>query len=424
MQHLCSRTLKPSHTTSFLDKWTSYLEDFRANPSVMLESVKELKIPGISSHTSETASESAGPELFSSKTLKELSQVKRPMENQFSNMSSENWKDWVTSQRQEYSQRVKSQHPTRESGSSSWGTPSTMDVLPPRSPEALARAKKKGGCKNLREEVKNWQTPTTVDIERTPEGMAKRKAYRESIGRKYVEGCLTEQVKNWPTASVSDPEGGSQADRVEWTESGPKLRKKGKPHMTYGAKLRDAVESHEQNWPTPTTAEGTKIGNQPNYGQVGLSNHPSIVGHPDRAKLKKSGKNQESWLTPRVLEVDEDYENYQKRMQKSGNPKNVGKKNPANLTMQAKSQESWPTPRANKVHPEITDQNREQLANRRKANLEEDVAGHCGKATGKLNPNWVEQLMGLPVGWTDLGSWATESSQLPQPKPSSPSSKG
>ena len=31
-----------------------------------------------------------------------------------------------------------------------------------------------------------------------------------------------------------------------------------------------------------------------------------------------------------------------------------------------------------------------------------------GKSQGSLNPNWVEQLMGLPVGWTDLGSWETE----------------
>ena len=32
-----------------------------------------------------------------------------------------------------------------------------------------------------------------------------------------------------------------------------------------------------------------------------------------------------------------------------------------------------------------------------------------GKSQGQhLNPNWVEQMMGLPVGWTDLGSWATE----------------
>ena len=32
----------------------------------------------------------------------------------------------------------------------------------------------------------------------------------------------------------------------------------------------------------------------------------------------------------------------------------------------------------------------------------------------KLNPAWVCQLMGLPRGWTSLGSWATESSPKPQ----------
>ena len=86
----------------------------------------------------------------------------------------------------------------------------------------------------------------------------------------------------------------------------------------------------------------------------------------------------------------------------------VGLQDQANPNTNGKSQESWPTPRANKVHPEITEKNREHLANRKKANLEEDIAGHCGKATGKLNPNWVEHLMGLPAGWTDLGYWETE----------------
>ena len=28
--------------------------------------------------------------------------------------------------------------------------------------------------------------------------------------------------------------------------------------------------------------------------------------------------------------------------------------------------------------------------------------------TGQLNPDWVEWLMGVPTGWTDLGSWGTE----------------
>ena len=100
----------------------------------------------------------------------------------------------------------------------------------------------------------------------------------------------------------------------------------------------------------------------------------------------------------------------------------------------------WPTPRANKVHPMITEENREQLANRNKSNLEEVVAGHMWptpaasegrqgyqdrtrgkkgsqkslttevidaaggrqKVYGQLNPTWVEWLMGYPEGWTDL----------------------
>ena len=62
----------------------------------------------------------------------------------------------------------------------------------------------------------------------------------------------------------------------------------------------------------------------------------------------------------------------------------------------------WPTPIANKVHPEITEQNRDQLAERDKANLEEVIAGKFGEQTGSLNPTWVEWLMGYPWGWTDL----------------------
>ena len=30
------------------------------------------------------------------------------------------------------------------------------------------------------------------------------------------------------------------------------------------------------------------------------------------------------------------------------------------------------------------------------------------QTSGTLNPAWVEWLMGLPTGWTDLDSWVTE----------------
>ena len=76
----------------------------------------------------------------------------------------------------------------------------------------------------------------------------------------------------------------------------------------------------------------------------------------------------------------------------------------------------WPTPRANQVTPNITEKNREKLAKRNKSNLEEVIAGHCGKQTGALNPTWVEWLMGYPAGHTDLERWETASSQKLQKK--------
>ena len=391
MQHLCSRTLKPSLTESFVDAWTSSLEDSRANPSVLLESVKQLKTPDTSSLTSQTESESANLELFSLKTYKGSSLARQPTESQFSNMSSESWKAWVTEQRQEYSQRKKSAHLTRENESSSlaWPTASVAGCVEGgvaknvemtssgfkatrengtsygaklrdsvihheenwATPNVCGNHNRKGASKTsgdgLSTQVKNWATPVAMN-----DGIYADNSPNKN--NRHSEGLAT-QVKNWATPNTMDH---MEQRSPEALQRQFNTTRKGR---TAPANLREQV--HPENWPTPTTAEGTKIGNQPNFGQVGLSNHPSIVGQPDRAKLNKSGKNPES----------------------------------------------WPTPRANKVHPQITEENREHLANRNKANLEEDIAGHCGKATGKLNPDWVEHLMGLPVGWTQLPTAWTDS---------------
>jgi hypothetical protein len=61
----------------------------------------------------------------------------------------------------------------------------------------------------------------------------------------------------------------------------------------------------------------------------------------------------------------------------------------------------WPTPRSNKVHPEITEKNRDKLANRNKSNLEEAVAGETTQS-GSLNPAFVEFLMNYPKDWTKV----------------------
>jgi len=156
---------------------------------------------------------------------------------------------------------------------------------------------------------KNWQTPTTMDIERTPEGMEKRKAYRESIGRKYVEGCLTEQVKNWSTPTVMDT---------------ANIQKPSKKNPSGGQKPPLCQEV--KNWPTATARDWKGCGNAITRkdGKHRIDNLEAVIkyGHPDQANPNTNGKSQE--------------------------------------------------------------------------------------LQGKLNPSWVEHLMGLPAGWTDLGSWETE----------------
>ena len=40
---------------------------------------------------------------------------------------------------------------------------------------------------------------------------------------------------------------------------------------------------------------------------------------------------------------------------------------------------------------------------------EEKMAMQAGpRGVGKLNPTWVEWLMGFPIGWTDLGASETQ----------------
>ena len=283
MQHLSSRTLRPSHTESFVDAWTSSLEDSRVSHSQLLESVKLLKTPDTSSPTSQTELESANLELFSLKTYKESSVARQPTENQFSNMSSESWKDWVIEQRQEYSQRKKSAHLIRESESTS-----------------LA----------------------------------------------------------WPTASVAGCVEGGVAKNVEMTSSGFKATREN--GTSYGAKLRDSVIHHEKNWSTPTVMDTANI-------QKPRKKNPSGGQKPPLCQEVKN------WPTATARD-----------WKGCGNAitRKDGKHRIDNLEAVIKY-----------GHPDRDNPN---------------TNGKSQESQGKLNPDWVEHLMGLPVGWTDLGSWETE----------------
>ena len=93
-------------------------------------------------------------------------------------------------------------------------------------------------------------TPNTMDhIDR--KGM---RPSRAATNRK--SGYLSEMIKMYPTpnaTNINTP----QSERVEQTKSGSFiLRKKNKPHMTYGARLQDAMLYLEKKMmPTPSASE-------------------------------------------------------------------------------------------------------------------------------------------------------------------------
>ena len=298
---LSTRILKPSHSQSFVDAWTSSVVVSRANPSLSPVRDSAPKTQGTCSHTSCKGSSTAAPMLYTLKTLLDSSPARQKLESQFSNMSAAAWKKWVTLLRQDSLLRQKQGVATRERESLSWGsrqwaTPNTPDYMAQRSPEALKR-----------------------QFETTRKGRS-------------APANLREQVfpQNWPTASTRDHKGGYTGGRI----------RNGKVSMDT---LDVAAQAH------------------------------SPGGLADPARHSTGGNTPESSPTKKSM---------------------------------------WSTPRANNVHPNITDANREKLANRNKANLEEEIAGFVGKSTGKLNPYWVEQLMDLPTGWTDFAHWEMESCLL------------
>ncbi len=96
-------------------------------------------------------------------------------------------------------------------------------------------------------------------------------------------------------------------------------------------------------------------------------------------------------------------------------------RNTITLTAAAQPPENWPTPtvaEAGKVsnrpnhgqkalsnHPAIQGHcNRPPLNKSRGGLPDQDRSSTIGKSKGQLNPDWVEQLMGVPPGWTRLST--------------------
>ena len=345
-QHLSSRILKPSLGKTFVESWISSLGVSRVSHLAKQESEMQTQTSDTSSHTFWKELENADLPLFTLKMLKESSQQnsqemdgETPKEHQFCSMSSENWKEWVTKQRQEFSQRVKSEHLIREKESLSWGTPNTMDCLPSRSYEAMKRQATTGGRKNrkrpgnLREQVDPLMC----------------QAYQDASSE-----------ANWGTPRAS-----------EHYDSGPV----GSKSHTHQLK-KGYLSAQTKQWATPTAMEADKAGYY-EKGQMGqslsaMAKRGELCGHQDQDNHNTGGNLRESlqWRTPTAQEAGAKVETL---YTKDGQPAKVGQR------------AYRKTPKGEMVLQSQT--------------INQQVEIETKQPSMRLNPRWVETLMGLPVGW-------------------------
>ena len=171
---LFGTTSQPLVDQTTEERWISSLQDSLVNHGVVPDSDEELRTNGGSGMTS--------PRLFAKwdQTLLCWRTSQESSKEDFQ-LYSETWPKWGMMQGGGVLGQTKLAHPIDGGGYSSWPTPQAFDATEcQRSPEALARAKQKGGCRNLREEVMNWPTPSATE-DNQDRGT---QAYKEAIAQR------------------------------------------------------------------------------------------------------------------------------------------------------------------------------------------------------------------------------------------------
>lgn len=318
---LYSQTLRNSLGSLLVGEWTSSLEASLVSHFQAQEEEQETKTQDTCGHTSQTESNDWGDlPLFCLKTSKASSAVSSrattgviQKAHRFCYMSSESWKDWVTTRRREYSQRVKLARPISESEHSSWvcvPTSGKQDAILfhqcseiHSQVQHIPHQEAQSSTPSSPQELHSWATPNTMDHlpQRSEEALI-RQATTTRKGRT-APANLREQVN--PVAKQ--------------------------------------IYREVRNWATPTAGTKDHMG-----GSLEYYRRPSAIGK----QIDINGQVLLSqWATP----TSRDY--------KGKYPQWI-QEDPTRLTRSL-----------------LPDQ------------------AHMGTYKGKLNPRWVETLMGLPVGW-------------------------
>ena len=243
---------------------------------------------------------------------------------------------------------------------------------------ASSRMSKDTSTEDSNQSSKTWKAQVTIQ----------RGEYSQ---RKKLAHLTRENASSyWPTPVAQDDNKSPEAHMRM------KANMKGGPRYK-PTSLQVMVKGIEKGlWPTPTL--------HGNYNRKGASQNS---GDGLETAVKK-----ELWPTPTAMTggtgVAPSHEN-------GGHGWNIGAA--VNDSLSDKPKKNWPTP-STRDHKGGYKGGR--IRNGKVSMDTLDVAvqhtDNQAQTSGTLNPNWVEWLMGLPTGWTDLDSWVTESSPKQPPE--------
>ena len=226
MPHLFTRILKPSQHISFEAALTSSLADIRASRSAQREGAGVKMTPAISGHTSDGTLTQLNLFNASSRTSRDTSRLDSPL-------SSATWKKMVTTQRGEYSQRLKSEPLTNASESLSLPTPSAT----PYGSNQGGAAGRTGKVRHSLESMARhnlWPTPTVQDSNKAT------KKLRDNHQNNLTAIVFNQQL---PTPTSRDWKGG-YAEKSLTRKDGKSRRFDALPNAAIGGVGTDIVAGH------------------------------------------------------------------------------------------------------------------------------------------------------------------------------------
>jgi hypothetical protein len=415
-QHLSGRILKPSHGPSFVTAWTSSLAATRASHSAQPASASEPKTPDTSGRLSQ-------PELLQCDLVPAFLKTSTDISRWGFPTFCKTWQDWVTEQRGAWRQRVNAARLTRGSGSLSWPTiraSEYKDVGPVGSKSHDHMLGKHYLCAVVTQEEASWPTPCAMEAEKA--GLFNKGQMGQSLSAMANRGELHGQAAPANPSTLGSRQGLSEQSQRNWQTFAPGTNNRGMtPHrqvvkaLVRGSKAKtqmltvDQVFAEEikkqELWLTPRANEPDS---DPNFAarnaDRGAHCHgtlssqakelwPTITAHtPD---MESNGPNGHSgtylagavkqWGSPAANDANKT-PHCEVNSNQAGLAKSVG----------LELQRQWATP-CSQEYSEVVGMRPSRAATGRTT---EYLHRQINTQTGKLNPRWVETLMGLPIGWT------------------------